>query len=164
MSLRSQRGSVASLHVHGARGGDPMQTLPEIELVVGQGIIQDRRYFGRKSRHGEPGKRQVTLIEREQISEHCAVLGLSSIPPGIVRSNIETEGIDLSGLQGRYVRVGTAVILVGKPRDPCAKMDQIAPGLKNLMDHGKQGVLATVVVSGTVHVSDEISVCSKPPD
>ena len=139
-----------------------MRSVPELELVAGEGIVQDARYFGRKSRNGEPTKRQVTLIEREQIAEHCAVLGLSSIPPGVVRSNIETEGIHLGGLEGCHLRVGTAVLLIGKPRDPCPKMDQIAPGLRELMDHGKQGVLAMVVVSGTVRVGDEISLCSKP--
>ena len=74
-----------------------MCSIPELELVAGKGIVQDERYFGRKSRNGEPSKRQVTLIEREQIAEHCAVLGLSSIPPGMVRSNIETEGLNLAG-------------------------------------------------------------------
>ena len=162
MCSESQRGRVASLHAHGAQGGDPMRTVLELELVAGKGIVQDPRYFGRKSRNGEPTKRQVTLIEREQISEHSAVLGLTSIPPGIVRSNIETEGINLFGLEGYHLRIGTAVLLIGKPRDPCEKMDRIAPGLRNLMDHGKQGVLATVVVSGTIRVSDEISICSEP--
>ena len=164
MSSEVPRGHIASLHVHGTSGGDPMRTVPQLELVAGKGILQDPRYFGRKSRNGEPTKRQVTLIEREQIAEHGAVLGLSSIPPGVVRSNIETEGINLTGLQGRHLRVGTAVLLIGKPRDPCDKMDQIAPGLRQLMDHGKQGMLATVVVSGSVRVGDEISVCSKPGD
>src|SRR5688572_29170301 len=163
MSSEIQCGRIASLHVHGAHG-EPMLTVPEFELVAGKGIVQDTRYFARKSRNGEPTKRQVTLIEREQIAEHCAVLGLTSIPPGVVRSNIETEGINLAALAGRHLRVGTAVLLIGKPRDPCDKMDQIAPGLRQLMDHGKQGVLATVVVSGTVRLSDEISVCSEPAD
>jgi hypothetical protein len=162
MSSESPRGRIASLHVHGTCGGDPMLTVPELELVAGKGIVQDGRYFARKSRDREPTGRQVTLIEREQIAEHCAVLGLSSIPPGVVRSNIETEGINLPGLEGRHLRVGTAVLLIGKPRDPCAKMDQIAPGLRELMDHDKQGVLAMVIESGTVRVGDEISVCAKP--
>ena len=135
-----------------------MRTLSELELIAGQGIVQDQRYFGRKSRSGEPSKRQVTLIEREQIAEHCAVLGLSSIPPGVVRSNIETEGIELVALEGCEVRVGTAVLRIGKPRDPCEKMDRIVSGLRKLMDHGKQGVLAQVVKSGKVRVGDELVV------
>jgi MOSC domain-containing protein YiiM len=37
-------------------------------------------------------------------------------------------------------------------------MDLIAPGLKNLMEEGKQGVLAQVITSGQVRVQDEIVV------
>lgn len=136
--------------------------MPELDLVAGQGILQNKRYFGRKSRNGQPTKRQVTLIEREQIAEHGAVLGLESIPPGLVRANIETGGIDLVPLCGATVRVGTAVLLIGKPRDPCHKMDLIAPGLKNLMDHGRQGVLAQVITSGKVRLQDEIVVLIGP--
>ena len=135
-----------------------MISVPEFDLVAGQGIVQDKRYFGRKSRNGEPTKRQLTLIEREQIAEHAAILGLPSIREGLVRSNIETEDIDLVPLAGLRLRIGTAVILIGKPRDPCEKMDRIAPGLKALMDHGKQGVLAQVIESGKVRLLDEISV------
>lgn len=135
-----------------------MQSLDEIELVAEKGIVQDGRYFGRRSRAGGPSQRQVTLIEREQIAEHAAVLGLKNIPPGVVRSNIETEGIDLVALAGKRVRVGSAELLIGAPRDPCEKMDRIAPGLRELMDHGKQGVLAQVVKSGKVRVGDEIVV------
>jgi MOSC domain-containing protein YiiM len=135
-----------------------MQSLEEIELVAEKGIVQDVRYFGRKSRAGGPGKRQVTLIEREQIAEHAAVLGLKNVPPGVVRSNIETEGIELVALAGKRVLVGSAELLIGALRDPCEKMDRIAPGLRELMDYGKQGVLAQVVKSGKVRVGDEIVV------
>ena len=151
-------GRVLSLHIHPATGGEQMIDVPEIDLVAGQGIQQDKRYFGRKSRSGEPSKRQVTLMEREQITEHAARLDLRGIPEGVVRSNIETEQIELVPLEGRRVRIGTAVILIGKPRDPCEKMDRIAQGLKDLMDHGRQGVLAQVIESGKVRIRDEITV------
>lgn len=137
-----------------------MLSYVELDFVAGQGIVQDKRYFGRKSRNGDPTRRQVTLIAREQIAEHAAVLGLEAIASGLVRANIETEGIDLVPLYGRTVRIGAAVLLIGKPRDPCHKMDLIAPGLKNLMAAGKQGVLAQVITSGKVRLQDEIFVFS----
>jgi MOSC domain-containing protein YiiM len=135
-----------------------MRAVQEMDLVAGKGIQQDTRYFGRSSRSGGPSKRQVTLMEREQITEHAAVLGLKSIPPGLVRANIETEGIEWVPLSGRRVRIGSAELLIGSPRDPCEKMDRIAPGLRRLMDHAKQGVLAEVVVSGSIRVNDRIEV------
>ena len=135
-----------------------MLAMTEIDLEAEKGIVQDGRYFARGSRNGEPSKRQVTLMGREQIAEHAAALGLADFEHGVVRSNIETEGIELVGLQGKRVRIGSAVLLIGAPRDPCEKMDRIAPGLRELMDHGKQGVLAQVVKSGKVRVGDEIVV------
>ena len=89
-------GRVASLHLHPAEPGAPLQAVEAVELVAARGIQGDTRYFGRLSRDtGQPTRRQVTLIEREQIAEHATTLGLPAIPPGAVRSNIETTGINL---------------------------------------------------------------------
>jgi MOSC domain-containing protein YiiM len=150
-------GHVASLHLHPAEPGAPLQPIETIELVAGQGIQGDTRYFGRLSRDtGEPSRRQVTLIEREQIAEHAVALHLPSISPGAVRSNIETTGINLISLLGREVEIGGAVLRLYAPRDPCAKMDAICQGLRALMLNSRQGVLAEVVRSGTIRVGDAI--------
>lgn len=135
-----------------------MIALAELDLEAGLGIVQDKRYFARRSSSASPRKRQVTLIECEQIREHAEALGVHVFAPGAVRSNIETEGLRLVPLAGRQVKIGSAVLLIGDPRDPCQKMDQLAPGLRALMDHGKQGVLAQVIASGKVRVGDEITV------
>jgi MOSC domain-containing protein YiiM len=102
----------------------------------------------------------VTLIEREQIAEHAAALGLQSIPAGAVRSNIETAGINLIALLGRQVEIGEAVLLPYAPRDPCAKMDAICQGLRQRMMDQRQGVVAEVVRSGKIRVGDSIRPCS----
>ncbi len=122
-----------------------------------KGVQEDRRYFGRKSRStGKPSQRQVTLIEREQIAEHATALGLESIRAGDVRSNMETTGVDLQSMMGRDVQVGEAVVRFYEPRTPCAKMDALFPGLRQLMENSRQGVLAEVVRSGVVRVGDAI--------
>src|SRR5206468_4367471 len=114
-------------------------------------------YYGRISRdRGQPSKRQVTLIEREQVTEHAAKLGLQTIPPGAVRSNIETSGIDLVALVGREIEIGDAVLFLYAPRDPCAKMDAVCQGLRELMMNHRQGVMAEVVRSGRIRVGDAI--------
>ena len=150
-------GRVASLHLHPAEPGTPLQAVESVELVADHGIQGDTRYFGRLSRlTGRPTHRQVTLIEREQIAEHATALGLNSIAPGLVRSNIETTGINLISLLGREVEIGSAVLLLHSPRDPCAKMDAICQGLRARMMDKRQGVLAQVVQSGTILVGDSI--------
>ncbi len=155
----SQMPQVASLHLHPPVPGQPFTPVETIELVEGKGVVGDVRYFERKSRStGEPSKRQVTLIEREQIAEHAAAFGLQEIPPGCVRSNIETTGIELSGLVGSRVKIGTAVLLLYAHRDPCPKMDAICAGLRERMMNGRQGVLAQVLKGGQVSVGDDIVV------
>jgi MOSC domain-containing protein YiiM len=130
-----------------------------IEVVAGKGIVGEPRYFGRVSRSsGEPSRRQVSLIEREQIAEHAAALGLQKIVPGVVRSNVETEGVNLIELIGREVRIGNSILRLTIPRDPCSKMDTICTGLKDLMANNRQGVLAMVMRSGKIRVGDTIEV------
>lgn len=152
-------GYVASLHLHPPEPGAPLQSVSEIEVVEAKGIVGDARYFERVSRRtGEPTLRQISLIEREQIAEHAATLRLESIPPGAVRSNIETAGINLIALLGHEVQIGQAVLLLCAPRDPCSRMDAICQGLRELMMNHRQGVLAQVVRSGRIRVGDAIAV------
>ena len=139
-----------------------MLTLDRIDVEADCGIVQDTRYFRRPSPLGRPSKRQITLIEREQIAEHARSLARRLFAPGAVRSNIETEGIRLAALVGAVLQVGNAQILVTGPRDPCEKMDAIAPGLRRLMNYGKQGVLGRVLKSGTIRVGDNITILSEP--
>ena len=155
-------GRVASLHLHPAKPGAPLQALTVIEVVAAKGIRDNPRYFGRVSQStGAPSRRQVSLIEREQIAEHAATLGLENIPSGAVRSNIETEGVNLQSLVGHEVAIGTAMLRIYQPRDPCHKMDLICQGLRELMEDNRQGVLAEVVRSGTIQVGDLIRL--RPP-
>jgi MOSC domain-containing protein YiiM len=156
-SVTSRIGRVASLHLHPERPGGPLQNVDAIELVEAKGIRDDARYFGRVSREtGKPARRQVTLMEREQIAEHAEGLGLAAIGPGAVRSNVETTGIDLIALVGQEVAIGEAVLFLYAPRDPCEKMDAICKGLRERMLSNRQGVLAEVRRSGTVRIGDEI--------
>ena len=155
-----QSARVASIHIHPEKSDGAMQSLPQIEVVAEKGIVEDKRYFGRRSASGQPSRRQVSLIEREQLEEHAAALGCSGFVPGVVRSNIETEGIRLVSLKGKIIQIGTAQLMIGEPRDPCEKMDQVMPGLRALMENDRQGVLAQVVTSGTIRVGDAIRVVS----
>ena len=152
-------GRVASLHLHPVDPGAPLHPVESIELVEAKGIIDDSRYFGRVQRlTGSPTHRQVSLIEREQLAEHAAALGLDAIPPGAARSNVETTNINLVSLVGREVEIGEAVLFLHSPRDPCEKMDAVCQGLRTRMMNQRQGVLAQVVRSGKVRVGDAIRV------
>lgn len=156
ISTPIQIGRVASLHLHPKISGEPLTTVSQIEVEAEKGIVGEPRYFGRKSRSGGPSKRQLSLISREQIAEHAATLGLEKISPGAVRANIETTGIDLISLIGCEVQIGEATVLFYEARMPCGQMDRICVGLRELMENGKQGVMAQVVKSGKISVRDKI--------
>ncbi|MEO6181722.1 MAG: MOSC domain-containing protein [Verrucomicrobiota bacterium] len=149
-------GRVASLHLHPREGGKPFQTVAAIKVEKQKGIVGNPRYFGRLSRSGDPSKRQVSLIEREQISEHATTLGLETISPGAVRSNVETTGANLVSLIGQEVQIGEAILLFYEARTPCSKMDELCAGLRELMRENRQGVLAQVIRSGRIEVGDAI--------
>jgi hypothetical protein len=155
------RGSVASLHLHPAVGGDPLMAVTAIEVVEEMGIRGELRYFGRRRFSGRATTRQVSLIEREQIAEHAAALGVEAISPGAVRANIETFGIKLVPLVGKSIQIGSAMLYVTKPRDPCEKMDRICQGLRELMEDDQQGVLARVTRSGIIRVGDLVTVAEE---
>jgi MOSC domain-containing protein YiiM len=142
-------GAIASLHVHPAKSGEPLLSVESLNLVEGKGVLEDTRFIGRK-------RRQVTLIEREQLAQHADVLGVGEIPPGAARANLETTGMDLQRWIGHRVRVGEAVLEIYGPRMPCHKMDRVCQGLRELMERCKQGVLATVVKSGRIRVGDPV--------
>jgi MOSC domain-containing protein YiiM len=152
-------GYVASLHLHPVEPGAALQSVPGFEVVADQGIAGNPRYFGRIShRTGKPGRRQISLIEREQIAAQAAALGLKSIPPGAVRANVETAGIDLIALIGRDIRIGDALLHIYEARKPCAKMDAVCAGLRDLMEQNRQGVMAEIRRSGQIRVGDFIRV------
>jgi MOSC domain-containing protein YiiM len=162
MTNGSQVGKVASLHLHPATSGDPLQSVDEIRAEAGNGLVGDARFFGRKDRKGEPSRRQISLMAREQIAQHATTLHLAEIAPGAVRANIETAGIDLLALLGQQVKVGGAVLLFYEARKPCPKMDLVTPGLQKLMANGQQGVMAQVICSGDIRVGDEIQLKNQP--
>ncbi|MEP6662144.1 MAG: MOSC domain-containing protein [Verrucomicrobiota bacterium] len=150
-------GQVGSLHLHPAESGGVLQDVKTIELETDKGIINNPRHFARHSRSGGFSKRQVSLMEREQIAKHASDIGWDTITPGLVRSNIETIGVDLISLIGRRVRIGTAVLFLYEARTPCWQMDKIFPGLRKLMEKNRQGVLSQVIASGIISVGDEIA-------
>jgi MOSC domain-containing protein YiiM len=156
-SQAAAAGRVASLHLHPPEPGAPLQSVDSIEVIAEQGIAGEPRYFGRVSQTtGKPSRRQISLIEREQISGHAAALGLKTIPPGAVRANVETLGINLVAFVGQQIEIGSAVLSIYDPRTPCQKMDAVCAGLRALMENQRQGVLAEVIRSGRICVNDPI--------
>jgi MOSC domain-containing protein YiiM len=100
--------------------------------------------------HARPGgKRQVLLMDRE-------TLDAMDLPPGILRENITTEGMNVNGLPlGQRLRIGDVQLEVSAVCTPCDLMERIRPGLRKEI-YGRRGMLCRVVKGGTIRRGDTI--------
>ena len=140
-------GSIISMRLCvGSR--DPMKEVNDANFITGQGMEGDRhlRSDGRRS------NRQVLIMDSETLS-HFDLL------PGQVRENVTVSGLDFSSISaGDKVSLGGDVILeITGDCEPCARMDELRPGLKDEID-GKRGLLAFVEKGGVVSVGAEVGV------
>ena len=140
-------GSIISMRLCvGSR--DPMKEVNDANFITGQGMEGDRhlRSDGRRS------NRQVLIMDSETLS-HFDLL------PGQVRENVTVAGLDFSSISaGDKVSLGGDVILeITGDCEPCARMDELRPGLKDEID-GKRGLLAFVEKGGVVAVGAEVGV------
>ena len=148
-----------------------------LRLVAGLGVEGDA-HAGLTMQHRSrwvkqrtvPNLRQVHLIHAELFDE-LAAKGFA-IRPGEMGENVTTRGIDLLALSaGTRLRLGeAAVVEITGLRNPCAKLDGVAPGLMQAMIAKgpgktlvrKAGVMAIVVTGGDVRVGDAIAVALAP--
>lgn len=122
----------------------PMKELNEAEAVEAKGL--------RGCIHGRPGsKRQVLMMDAETLEK-------LEIPPGAVKENITTRGIDFQTLApGQRVRVGESLLEITIPCDPCPRMDEIRMGLQEVL-RGQRGWLCRVVTGGKIRTGDAVEI------
>lgn len=150
---------------------------PEIRLLAGLGVEGDA-HLGETVQHlsrvrrnpDQPNLRQVHLIHAE-LHDELVARGFG-VGPGVMGENITTVGVDLLGLpEGTRLGVGPeAVIEITGLRNPCAQLDGIQDGLMAaVLDRDpdgnlirKAGVMAVVLVGGTVAAGDSIKVDLPP--
>ena len=148
----------------------------ELVLVAGMGVEGDA-HFGATVRHRsrvaadptQPNLRQVHLMHGELFDELAE--GGHRVEPGDLGENITTRGVDLLGLAtGTVLRIGDqALLAVTGLRNPCRQIEGFQSGLQGAVldrdDEGnlvrKAGVMAVVVLGGTVRVGDAIH--AQPP-
>ena len=118
-----------------------------VEAAEETGLVGDR-HAKRDSR------RQVLLMEQETLDQ----LGLE---PGEVREQVTVRDIDLDALVfGTRIRAGSALLEVAGPCQPCERMNEIRPGLRDSLA-GRRGRFVRVVEAGSFAVGDRLIV--EPP-
>jgi MOSC domain-containing protein YiiM len=146
MATHAKAGRVAWIGLRSARRG-PVQPVSRAEITP-TGLAGDR--------HSRANGRAVTLIQAEHLPVIAALLGRDAVSAERLRRNIVVSGINLIALKGVALRLGGAVIEIGKPCAPCSHMEaELGPGGFNAM-RGHGGWTARVVHPGPVAVGDTV--------
>ena len=133
--------TVAAIHLN-EKSRAPLRRVDRVNATADSGLDGDR--------HARPGRRrQVLIVEQEVLDEF-------SLQPGDVREQITVRDVKLYDLEvGARLRAGTVVLEAQEPCAPCARMDELRPGLKDAID-GRRGRFFRVVEAGSFAVGDKL--------
>lgn len=142
-------GRVTWIGVRPARKA-PLVALDRAEITRETGLVGDH-YSGRPG-----GKRQVTLIQAEDLAAIAGYLG-RDVTPGDLRRNLVVAGINLRALKDRRFQVGEAVLEATDDCHSCSRMETLlGPGGYNAV-RGHGGITARVVNGGLVRMGDAVT-------
>lgn len=147
----AQPGQVEWIGLRPARGAD-IDIVPEVE-VTSAGLTGDR---------ARAGKRAVTLAQAEHLPVIASFLGRDRVAPEMMRRNLMVRGLNLAGLKGREVQVGTAVLRLTTICAPCSQMERFFGhgGYAAMRGHG--GWCAEVVTPGLIRLDDAVTPLEQP--
>ncbi|WP_299796607.1 MOSC domain-containing protein [uncultured Shewanella sp.] len=128
----------------------PMTLVESADVTLAHGVEQD--IFGR------PGKRQVTVLSREQWHLVCTELG-ASLPWTTRRANLLIEGHSFSAADlGKLLHIGKLTLQITGETDPCKKMQIACPGLEAaLTPDWRGGVTCRVLNDAKIYEGDAVS-------
>ena len=138
-------GTVTWIGMRPARGA-AIET-PDRAEITKSGLYGDR---------ARPGKRAVTLVQAEHLAAIASFLGRDAIDPAHLRRNLAVSGLNLAGLKGREVQVGSAVLRITTICAPCSLMERFfgPGGYAAVRGHG--GWCAEVLTPGAVRIGDAV--------
>lgn len=118
-------------------------------LIEQRGILGDVK--------GTGGSRQLNVMRAETLAE-LAAEGRNTAP-GEMGEQLVIAGLDpIDFVQGVRLRIGeTAIIEIGKPREPCGRFAHIQHTTIE-SGIGRIGLLARVVAGGEVRAGDHVQV------
>jgi MOSC domain-containing protein YiiM len=143
-------GRLAGIARHAERRG-PIETLTSVRLTPEAGVEGDR--------NGPKNKRQVTLIEANDWAAAIAEVG-ADLPWWARRANLLVEDFDLPHGGDVRIRIGADVVIELKIEiDPCERMDELVPGLREaLVPDWRGGAGGKVVTGGIIAIGDIVRI------
>ena len=149
---RLNQGRLEAIWLKRVRRG-PMDPKERARLVEGQGLEDDAN---------QRGKRQVTLISKEQWEKVCAELG-QDLDPRIRRANLMVSGLDLAHTRGRVLKIGQGRLRIYGETRPCRVVGDPHPGLREALDPDwRGGVFGEVIGGGEIAVGDAVAFEDEP--
>ncbi len=142
-------GTVKAICIGPVAGG-PMQEIPEVEALAGQGLKGDRYTTGEGSfNKGKQGVRQVTLM-------NAIFFKGSSFEFKDSRRNLFVEGVELMWLIGREFQIGSARFRGVKYSDPCQRPSKLSGREESFKEafFDRGGLIAEVVEGGVIKIGD----------
>ncbi len=141
---------------------EPMQEISSAVILTGGGVEGDHK--GLKFPN-----RGVTVLSREAWEQALAELDASDgtvcLPWTVRRANVLVEGVRLPRARGGIVRIGSAMLEVTYPTQPCVQMERARKGLlKALHPDWRGGITCRVINGGPISLNDTIEVLVSPPE
>ncbi len=120
----------------------PMTLVKSAAVTQSHGVEQD--FFGR------PGKRQITVMSKDQWQLVCSELD-ASLPWTTRRANLLIEGHSFSAAdKGKLLRIGKLTLEITGETDPCKKMEIAHAGLEAVLTPDWRGGVTCRVLSDAV--------------
>jgi MOSC domain-containing protein YiiM len=147
----------------GESGGLPMRSVESAVAVPGQGLLGDRYQTGTGEWSYDPRLYDdVTLIAVEALAAAGAEYGVR-LEAGLARRNLETSGVDLDALVGRFFSVGEVELRGERPCEPCRYLDRVTGQAAKEALRGRGGLRATVITGGRLRVGDLVDARGTSP-
>ncbi len=134
----------------------PLVAADAVHVTIESGMDGDVRGEGGKNR-----RRQVTVISHNQWREACSDMGWN---PNTTSWMLRRAGLCFEGVWfekrhiGEQVLIGEELLLeITGETEPCSRMDEIAPGLRDvLLPAMRGGVTCRVVCPGSIVVGNHV--------
>lgn len=127
-------------------------TVSEAFVGLQTGVATDVR--------GLPGKRQVTVLSREDFNEACQILG-AELHWTTRRANLLVGGMRFNQTRGNLLKIGDVLLEITGETDPCFRMDEQLDGLQEaLRPHWRGGVCCRVLSEGIISLGDVVTMIS----
>jgi MOSC domain-containing protein YiiM len=127
----------------------PLLRPAEAEAIEAHGLRGDHRAAGRPGR-----KRQVTLIQREDLAVIAALMGREGVDPALLRRNLVVSGLPLAAIGKGRVQIGEVLLELTGPCDPCHRVEAaLGPG-GEAAAWGHCGFTARVLRGGALRVGE----------